>query len=61
MAVAKLRTAIQAAKSRSFIQRPASSSKRFCNCAAPKVSTVLCQAVGVRPWVPATGRGYQVL
>ena len=31
----QLRTAIHAAKSRSFIQRPASASKRFCNCAAP--------------------------
>jgi len=34
-ALAMLRTAIQAAKSRSFIQRPARASKRFCNCAAP--------------------------
>ena len=35
LSLATLRTAIQAAKSRSFIQRPAWASKRFCSCAAP--------------------------
>ncbi|MCY1465206.1 hypothetical protein D9M71_833230 [compost metagenome] len=34
-ALAMLRTAIHAAKSRSFIQRPARASKRFCSWAAP--------------------------
>ena len=55
-----MRTAVQAAMSFDSMRRPFALAKRFWICVPPHCSLAGCQADGISPAVPATGRGIQV-
>ena len=53
-------TAVQAGMSFDSMRRPVALAKRFWICVPPHCSLAGCQLEGIRPAVPATGRGVQV-